>query len=134
MRKPQTLKRAVMIGATALLGVSAAIGTAHADGANTSDATKPAATKPAATAKFMDRTASFSTKVIGKHKSGKGAKFCAEPVDVPVDVPAGATFVSDSADKPGLKVSTKMIGKYKSGKGAKFCAEPVEPAKPALKK
>ncbi|PJN32420.1 hypothetical protein CG747_42835 [Streptomyces sp. CB02959] len=130
MRKPQTLKRAVMIGATALLGVSAAIGTAHADGANTSDATKPAATKPAATAKFTDRTASFSTKVTGKHKSGKGAKFCAEPVDVP----AGATFVSDSADKPGLKVSTKMIGKYKNGKGAKFCAEPVEPAKPALKK
>ncbi|MFI0709747.1 hypothetical protein ACH4SK_03655 [Streptomyces inhibens] len=164
MRQPKTLKRAMLIGATALLGISATVGAAHAGVAQADDANTRATPKPAVTSvQHTDKSSGASAKAVnlktGETKSvpvkaskDKGAS--AEAVDlktgatkfvpvkvskdsdkpefcfVPVDgkVPAGATFVSDSADKPGLKTSTKAVSKGK-GKGnddkPEFCFEPA---------
>ncbi|MFE7131074.1 hypothetical protein ACFVIM_09465 [Streptomyces sp. NPDC057638] len=151
MRQSKTVKRAVIIGATALLGISATLGAAQANGADT---TEP---KPSVTVQHAEKGSAASTDVVGKetgggerpplkvtreHKSGEGAEFCFTPADG--QLPDGAAALSSRADQPGLLTVAKLVsksipqGEGKStpqGKGGpEFCLDRFEAAKPAPRK
>ncbi|GGP00114.1 hypothetical protein [Wenjunlia tyrosinilytica] len=127
MRQSKTLKSAVIIGATALLGIGVTVGAAHAGGADTPDTTKPAPFAKVVN-KQTGKSSNVPLKEIGKDEIGEGAMSCAVPLDG--DGAGGVAFKLDSAGKPGKKTPVKLISKGKSDGKSAVCSELVE-GKPA---
>ncbi|MEW1547828.1 hypothetical protein [Streptomyces tsukubensis] len=139
MRQSKTVKRAVIVGATALLGITAAVGAAQANGAGSAGATEPV---PAATVQHSGNGSGASAevvdprtgeptnlpvRVIGTPGGGEDPVFCYDPGHG--KAPTSVTFVSAGVGEQGLKTSTQPVGKAaakgKSGDRPGFCFEPA---------